>query len=407
MPLNHTKDINVIFATFAPWENGKRMPTNGMIEPLVGFLTPRIRELILIDNPHPGSDRVMPVIEIYKNNEVKNIDYPKHLNYLKPLLKRKNISGTQTIFKIRDFLSVTSYVLSSRKKFDFFIGLESVHTLAGIVLKKLGFVKEVIYYVSDYSPVRYNNKIFNSIYLLLDREACKHSDYIWDVSAAMMPARIKAGLSKKYKNKSIHVPNALFPRQIFTKEQTISYSLVFAGTLGIENGPDLAIEGLLLATKKLPKLTLHIFGGGEKELKRLQGLTNKLNLKKHVIFHGFESNPVKLSHEIANFQVGLAPYVAIPNSPRWYADATKIRLYLASGLPTITTQVPPLGKELVEANAGIATKDNPKDLSAAIVKIFKNKNTYNRYRQNAINKAKNNTWENTYRTAFNKIGVDF
>lgn len=406
MTINHTKDIKVLFATFAPWEKGKRMPTNGMIEPMVYFLTPKVKDLVVIDNPHPGSDRVMPIIEEYKEENIKQISYPKILNILKPLLEAKNYVGTQTIFKIRDSLAVISVGVKLNTKFDVFIGLESIHTLAGVVLKKLGIVKKVVYYVSDYSPVRYKNKVFNNVYLWLDRKGCIYSDYIWDVSTAMMPARIKAGLPKKYETKNIHVPNALFPKQIYVKKKTTPFSLVFAGTLGEENGPDLAIEALSIAKKTLPKLTLHVFGGGKSDLKRLNKLTSKLKLKNDVIFHGFVTDQVKLSHEIANFELGLAPYKGISNSPRWYADATKIRLYLASGLPVITTQVPPLGQELIKSKSGVVTKDNPKNIAAAIVTIFKNKKTYNTYRSNAIKKAKNNTWENTYSNAFHEIGVD-
>ncbi len=406
MTINRPKAINVIFASFAPWENGKRMPTNGMIEPLVSFLTPRVKKLVLIDNPHPGSSQLMPVIEEYENNNKKDLNYPHILGLLTPFLKKKNYVGTQTIFKLRDFLGVLLFCVSYRKNFDIFIGLESVHALAGVVLKKIGRTKKVIYYVSDYSPKRYKNKSFNSIYLFLDKLACKHSDYIWDVSIAMMPARIEAGLEKKYKSKNIHVPNALFPEQIYTKNKRIPFSLVFAGTLGEENGPDIAIEALSIAKHSLPKLTLNIFGGGDSDLDRLEKVTDNLKLRDSVLFRGFERDQVKLSHEIANMELGLAPYKAIENSPRWYADATKIRLYLASGLPVITTQVPPLGKELIEAKAGLVTKDNPEDIAKAITKIFKNKKTYNLYRKNAIKKAKNNTLENTYTNAFHKIGVD-
>jgi len=73
-------------------------------------------------------------------------------------------------------------------------------------------------------------------------------------------------------------------------------------------------------------------------------------------------------------------------------------------LPVITTQVPPLGQEIERDGAGIIALDNPKDQAGAILRLLKNKALYKRMRANAIKRAKNNTWENTYSLALKKMG---
>jgi len=399
--------LRVIFATFSPWEKGIRLPTNGMVEPMLSFFLPKTSKFTLIDEPHPGSDRVIPIIESYKNEKlIKGISPSIFIYLLYPFLLLRNSVGTRIPFKIRDFLTVIEYGLRDNYKYDLFFGLESVNTLAGVILKKFGRVKKVIYYVSDYSPNRYKSRWFNSLYLSLDKSATKYCDYIWDVSPALMQARIKAGVNPEFSNKIIHVPNGLFQEQIkhFPFNKTVPFSLVYAGTLGTENGPDIAIESIFFVKKKFPKVELHIYGGGQKDLKRLKRLVEKYNLNKNVIFHGFISDPIKLSSQIRNYRIGLAPYKAIPGSPRWWADATKIRLYLAAGLPVITTHVPPLGKELIETNSGLITKDNAKDIAKTIKEIFSNDTLYQTLRKNAIKKAKNNTWETTYKKALSVMG---
>lgn len=402
------KKPNVLFATFSPWHNNKRLPTNGMIEPILSFFLPKTEGFLMIDEPHPGSDRLIPLIEIYRRGKLVKKTRPFFLVYfLYPLLWARNSVGTRIPFKIRDFLTVFEVGLRSREKFDLFIGLESINAIAGIVLKKLGIVKTVIYYVSDYSPTRYKRGWFNQIYLYLDKLAAMHADFIWDVSPAIMPARIKAGLDKNKAAPVIHVPNALFPKQInyLPESKILPNTLIFAGTLGEENGPDLAIETLKIVAEKVSDAKLHIFGGGDSDIKRLTTLAQKLNLKDGVVFHGFVSDQIKLSNEIAKYAVGLAPYKAIPGSPRWWADATKIRLYLAAGLPVITTQVPPLGKEIEKDKAGIIAKDNPKDQANAIKKLLTDKVLYKQMRKNAIQRARNNTWYNTYSQALKKMVV--
>lgn len=399
--------MKVLFATFSPWENGVRLPINGMIEPILSVFLPKTEGFVLIDEPHPGSDRVMPIIEIYKRTKLVNKTiFSIPLFWLYPFLILRNSVGTRIPFKLRDFLTVLLFPLFQGKKYDLFIGLESINALAGIVLKKLGVVRTVVYYVSDFSPSRYKAGWFNKIYLWLDTMAAIHSDYIWDVSLAMMPARIKGGLDKKYASKLVHVPNAMFPDQIdyLPLNKIIPNSLMFAGTLGIENGPDLAVETLALVSREIPDSTLHIYGGGDSDLDRLKKLTSDLKLGDRVFFHGFFTDQIKLSKEIRQYALGLAPYKAIPGSPRWFADATKTRLYLAAGLPVVTTQVPPLGKEIEVDGAGIVADDNSHDQAKAIINLLKNKNNYKKMREAAIKRAKNNTWENTYTQALEKMG---
>lgn len=400
---------SVLIATFSPWNNGKRGPTNGMVEPLISFFVPKNSQVTLIDQPYPGSDRIFPMVEIYKKGKlIKKTNSFVCTMLLYPILFLQNTSATRISFKLRDFFSILEWVILTRKHYDLFIGLESINTLAGIFLRKLGFISTVIYYVSDYSPIRYSSPLLNKIYLWLDRLCAKHADFIWDVSKTMMPARIKAGLSKSKAAPVIHVPNAIFPSQIrvVAASKLVPYSLAFAGTTGPENGLDLAIEALAIARKKIPQLTLHIVGGGRKEDDiRITTLIEQLHLTKNIRNHGFINNLSKLSDVLSMFMVGLAPYRAIPNSVRWYADATKMRLYFANGLPVITTQVPPLGKEAKEKGCAVVVNDTKEGLAKAIIDILADEKRYQTYRKAAILFAKNNTWENTYQSAVDQMGM--
>lgn len=403
------KKINsILFATFSVHYNGQRTSINGMIEPLTSYFLPKAKKFVLLEQPHPGSDSVIPFVEIYEDKKlIRKSRFFLSSVLLYPFLKLTNAPETSVVFKVRDFFSALEFVISGGRKYKLFIGLESINALSGIVLKKFGLVEKVVYYVSDFSPERYKPKWFNNLYLWLDRYAATHSDYIWDVSLAMMPARIKVGLNPKKAAPVIHVPNALFPKQIINRPSTraIPNSLVFVGTLGKINGPDLAIKALKLVLKSVPGSTLHIYGDGEPDMTRLKKLTDKLKLNDKVIFHGFISNQVELSRKTSMYTIGLAPYLAVSGSPRWWADATKTRLYLAAGLPVITTHVPPLGREIEKDKAGIIAKDNPKDQAKAILKLLKNKKFYERIRKRAIARAKNNTWENTYTQALKSMGL--
>jgi glycosyltransferase involved in cell wall biosynthesis len=176
--------------------------------------------------------------------------------------------------------------------------------------------------------------------------------------------------------------------------------MVFMGTLKNENGPDLAIEAMPEILAKYPKATLQIIGGEENDRKALANLAKSLKVEKNITFYGFVHDADEMSKIIRNRYLGLSLYRAIPGSPRYYGDAGKIRAYTAAGIPVITTDVPPLGREVTEKGAAIMIKDNPNDLVKAVDKIFSNNHLYLKLRKNAIQFAQGNTWENTYGNAF-------
>ena len=401
----------VLIATFSPWKEGLRLPTNGMVEPFVDYFSKRTKEFVLIDQPHPGSDILMPRIEIYnKGKFIKTTKNTFLLSILHPILSLTNIHKTQISFKLRDFLSVVDFVINSKHKFNLFIGFESVNALAGAVLKKMGKIDKVVYYVSDFSPRRYKQNWFNKLYLWLDKLAATYADATWNVSLAIPEARKKLGYNMKKLSPQLFAPNAFFKNEIKSLpfEKTKPYSLIYAGTLGLENGPDLAIESMPGVLAKFPKASLTIAGGGRKEDEIfLKELIQKLKLEKNVNFVGLIPTNKELFGLVREHWLSIAPYKAILNSVRWYADAVKIRMSLACGLPVITTQVPPNGKLVEKAGAGIVTKDNSGDIANALIKIFSDKNMYLKMRRNAIASAKENTWENSYSNALKEMGLLF
>lgn len=403
------KKSNVLVASFSPWKDGVRSPTNGMIKPFIDFFSKRVGHFVLIDQPHPGSDTVIPFIEIYKNSKLKKIKKSSiAVSWLYPFLSFGNAAKTSIVFKLRDFLSLIDFMLRDEKKYDLLIGFESINALAGIFLKKLGRVDTVVYYVSDFSPRRYKMRWFNTLYLILDKTAAKFADATWNVSPAMPEARKRIGYNMNKLSPQLYAPNAFFKEEIKYLPLTSvkPLSIIYAGTMGSENGPDLAIKAMTEIIKKIPGATLTLAGGGTEETqKQLINLIKKLGLEKSVNFRGFIPTNDEMLDLVRHHRISIGPYRAIPNSVRWYADAVKVRMSLACGLPIITSQVPPMGKEAEKLGAGIVVKDNVNELAEAVIKIFSDEKLYLEMRRNAIKAAKNNTWDNSYTNALRDMGI--
>ncbi len=394
--------MSIFFATFSWYEKGKRLPRNGMIDSMLYFFLPRTEKFVLLDQPHPISDTINPYVEVYEDGKMSTryrvspfLYIPV---YLYCLLERHGL--TRISYKLRDFFSVFIVAFTRNEKYDIFVGLEAINALAGILLRTFGRVKKVIYYVSDYSPVRFGNTMFNRVYLWLDRFCVMRADATWDVSPAMQEGRVKAGLDASKKYRVIHVPNGLFPSQI--KSLPIAHrtkdSLVYMGNLEPDFGVELAITAFKEIQKNRPNALLRIIGGGN-NLPDMKRLVRRLNLGKSVIFYGFVDDHDDMAAIVRTSYVGLAPYRAFPESIRWYGDAGKIRQYTASGLPVVTTNVPPLGRHIVERGAGIMTKDTVKSFSDGILRLLSDDALYKKLSAGAIKVSRDNTWEYVYTKA--------
>lgn len=401
------QNSSVFIATFSQYEKGKRLPINGFIDQLLSFFLPKVKNILLLDQPHLISDSINPIIELYTSGKLHKRFSISSFWYFPIYLFCKIPSNkkTRTSYKLRDFFSVLYAAFTTKEKYDLFIGLESINVLAGILLKKLGKVTIVVYYVSDYSPIRFGKTLFNSIYLFLDHFCVQHADVTWDVSPAMKEGRLLAGLDPKYVHKIIHVPNALFPNQISSLpiSQRIQNSLVYMGILYPDMGPDLAIRAMGKVIKKIPTAKLHIIGGTKKDVDRLKRLVERLDLGKHVSLYGFIDDSNEMSEIIKKCMIGVAPYRAFLDSYRWYGDAGKIRQYLASGLPVVTTHVPPLGRLVAQKGAALMTKDTPGEFSKGIIRLLSDKNLYKQFAEKAKELSRENTWENTYTNALDEM----
>lgn len=398
---------SIFFATFSRYKKDQRLPTNGMVEPMLSFFLPKVRKILLLDAPHLISDTIDPIVEVYEENALKKRSAISKFFYFPIYLWCKIPSNKETriAFKLRDFFSVFFVAFQQRGTYDLFIGLEAIYTVAGLILKKFGMVKRVIYYVSDYSPRRFENTFFNALYIRLDRFCLFHADYTWDVSVAIQKGRYEAGLSTVGKYRVIHVPNGLFPFQIKSLpiKKRNKFDLVYMGILEPDMGADLAIQSLVQVRRYYPKTRLHVIGGPDKHIATLKDLVYSLGLEQSVLFHGFIPSFEKMAQKVRESYIGLAPYRSFPDSKRWYGDAGKIRQYTAAGIPVVTTHVPPLGRYIVEKGAGIMTKDTVKSFSDGILRLLSDDVLYKKLSVGATRVSRDNTWERVYAKAFDDM----
>ena len=121
-------------------------------------------------------------------------------------------------------------------------------------------------------------------------------------------------------------------------------------------------------------------------------------------FHGFLPSHRDVEALLAQCSVGVAPYVPSPDSFSNFADASKLKSYLAAGLPIVMTDVPPNAAELVEAAGAEVVACEPESLAAGIEGCFADGERWVARRDAALDYARRYDWAVVLDEAFAGFG---
>lgn len=352
--------------------------------------------------PQPDDDFVYYL----KNKKNLNLFHIKHsfsdsqnrrsvLNMFMNEKKRKSIRTLdyrilpEPLVYFKELFFTFKWLISSKRKFDLYIGMDGLCTFFGLILQKFGVCKKVIYWSMDFVPYnRFNYEWKNYFYHLINSYACRNSDEVWDLSPRMIVGRKKYLGIDKMDYKVHHV----VPYGVWTdKVKKISYiscqqdTLVFMGHLLKKQGVDKIIKKIPDIINKIPDFKFKVIGDGNYK-NQLERLADVLSVKKYCEFLGRVNNSV-LDREIAKSAAAIAPYSIDNFSYTYYADPGKIKKYLACGVPVLMTNLSWNTKEIAKNECGLIIDDNGNDLVDKLVYIMKSK-INQKFRKNAIKYSK-------------------
>lgn len=402
MENKHLSEKKVIIASYTHIADGKYTTIGGPALAIKDYLKNKVKRLTCIWQPLPISDTLSVVTEIYEENKLAKAWKLPVINW--PFGRGKAISLIYIALKIRDIFSVPYFVLRSNCRYDYFIGIEALNALSGVLLRKMGIVKRVIYYNFDYGEVRFKNKPLNSLFHFLDKIAINYADYTWYFSEYVLSARKKRGILEKDKLSSqLIVPIGInFSKTKFLPIDSIDRKrIVYLGTLYWTQGVHLIIESLPDILKIDKDIKLVIIGSGvlERELKHM---VKEKNLDGYVKFTGIISDE-EAEKILSGSGIGVAPYFPDPHSTRIGSDPTKPKIYLSCGLPVVITRVPPIAEEIEKNQLGIAINYNKKELIAAIQRLINDSYFYEECRKNIVNFIYKYDWEIVLGNAFKAL----
>lgn len=318
---------------------------------------------------------------------------------------RKN---KETMFDyFMDFFQVITFIFFQKEVYDIYFGFDCLNCLTGILLRKTGRIKKVIFYSIDFSPIRFKNPLINKVYHAIEKFCILHADEVWNVSPRIAEGR-ESFLhisSKKYHQKVVPIGVWTNDIKITPFKKVKKQQIVFLGHILEKQGVQKVIIALEEIRKKIPNIKLLIIGGGE-YLDNLKKLVEKLKLGKHVLFTGWITDRSIIDKTLSESAVAVATYV--PEKEKlynftYYADPTKLKDYLAAGLPIVMTDISYNAKIIEENKCGILVQYDEKEIASAIITLLKNENQLKKYKHNALQYSKTFDWEVIFDKALYEI----
>lgn len=292
-------------------------------------------------------------------------------------------------------------VIKTRQKYDLYVGSNNLNAFIGIILRKTGVVRKVVFFTPDFSHQRFGNTLLNNLYHWLDYYCLRNADLVWNSSAIMpidpiMREREERGVPTHYRNKQIQVPDGTDTVDIVPFERINRYEIGFVGHLKKGMGVELLIDAFPEIIKQIPEASLLIIGSGPIEDK-LRHQAKGLNVE----FTGFMGDLSEVYKRLSTCAIGVAPYEE--NTISQYSDPGKVKVYLSVGLPMVITKVPQVAFEIDRQECGIAINCKRKELVDAVVRLLKDEALLKSYRNNVMKLSKEYSWDNVFDRALSRL----
>lgn len=308
-------------------------------------------------------------------------------------------SVPEGLIYLKELLFTVSTVLKSKITWDLFIGMDGLCSMFGILLRRINRVRKIVYWAVDFVPVgRFDNKIKNFFYKLINKFSYRYAEERWDLSPRMAQVRkIYFKINESEEEMVKVVPYGMWLARIkrYPYKNCQKKTIVFMGHLIEKQGVQLVIKAIPYIVKHVPDFKFKIIGEGE-YASELVKLAKQIQVDKFCSFLGKIKDNVKMEKEISKSCIALAPYIKKLDKWTYYADPGKVKTYLGCGVPVLLTNIPWNAEEIEKAGCGKIISEDEKDIAENIIKLL-DPSLNQKCRNSAVKYSKSFDWENIFR----------
>ncbi|KPK68657.1 hypothetical protein AMJ82_07650 [candidate division TA06 bacterium SM23_40] len=295
--------------------------------------------------------------------------------------------GCVAEFAILPSLLLT-FLLRARGRFDVCIAEGPWEAALGMILRRMGYLKLLVYDDIDFTPGYHSISRFRRNYrLLMERWSMKSSDLITAVGDLL------AELRHKLTGKPVTVvPNGVDLEHFSRAQKKVAHrpTLVYTGNVAGWAGIDLAIEALPLIAERISDIRLLVVGFSSPEYSAvMESLVEKSGVRGHFSYVG-QKEYRELPEFLRQSDIGLA--VFRPVEVRKYAFSLKVIEYMAAGLPVIVTCGTQSERVVERYRCGEAIDFDPQAFADCAIRMILDRERYHRYVENGIRASREFAW---------------
>lgn len=267
--------------------------------------------------------------------------------------------------------------------------------------------QHVVYYAVDFVPDRFGpGTALTRIYDALDAWVCRRADARWEVSGRALEARDdRHGLSRDRAPASAVPIGTWVERAVkIPHDGYRSRRVVFIGHLVERMGADTVIDAIGMLRARNVEIFCDIAGHGP-QTAALKARAQDLDVEDHVTFHGFIEDARHLEALMSGASIGVAPYRSGDANFTQYADPSKLKSYLAAGLPILLTDVPPNAADLAARGGAEIVDDTAAALAEAIAQLLDDPTEWAARRDAAMSYAGEFDWFEVVARALSPLDI--
>jgi glycosyltransferase involved in cell wall biosynthesis len=304
---------------------------------------------------------------------------------------------------VKDAFFSLFFFLGFLGRFDTCVACDPLNAVVAIALKKCGLIDRVIFYTIDWMPGRFASKALNAVYHGLDRFCLNNCDAAWNISPRIVEVRHEQGLPD---DRNVLVPVGVDLEKIDLPDKSgkTPRDLVLLGALSPSKGVDLVIEAWPKLTERFPELRLHVIGKTPNNAiedgvvyapyePRLSALGQS------VVLHGVMNHDAVLA-ALPAFDMSLALYRPTDNNLSRWADPSRVKDYLACGLPVVITDVPEIAKDVAAQQAGVVAAYTAEAVEAAVAAMVDDPDRWRAMRDAAVAYMQRYRWSAIFNVSF-------
>lgn len=278
----------------------------------------------------------------------------------------------------------------------------------GVAARRVGRAGTVVYYAVDFVPDRFGaGTTMTRAYDRLDAWVCRHADHWIDLSPPALEGRAaRHGLAPGVDAAPAQVvPVGVWLDRIpqVPEDGWRNRRVAFLGHLVPRQGVAALVRAIAVLRRRGDDVGLDIAGHGPQE-PELRALAAELGVGDLVVFHGFISDHREVEAFLTGAAVAAAPYEASGDSFTRFADPSKLKSYLAAGLPIVMTDVPHNAGELGARAGAEVVADDPEAIAAGIARCLSSPEDWNARRSAALAYARGFDWNTVLSAALARMG---